>query len=58
MTNTNDRFRNGHQIAAKLVARGGVAFLPMFERMEGEVSRLESTESAVDRAIRLARSGL
>lgn len=41
-------------IAAQIVARDGDAFLPVFLRMEQEVSALEGRETALDRARRLA----
>lgn len=39
---------------ATLVA-GDTAFLPLFERIEAELGALDQRESAVDRAIALAR---
>lgn len=33
----------------------GAAFLPIFERLEAEVAKMRSTESAIDRARRLSR---
>jgi hypothetical protein len=40
--------------AALVVARHGEAYLPLFERMEREVSNLEDKEDALARALHLA----
>lgn len=43
-------------IAAQIVARDGDAFLPVFLRLEQEVSALEGRDTALDRARRMARA--
>lgn len=52
--NRRDRVMRAQQIAAHYTARGGAGFLPVFERMEGEISAMATAESALDRARRLA----
>ena len=54
MSNPRDRIGRGYRAAAHYAATGGAAFLPIFERMEREHAALVATESALDRARRIA----
>ena len=44
--------------AALVIAKHGDAYLPLFERLECEVAKLEKKEDALARALRLAQRQL
>lgn len=54
MNDRRDRITRGLGVAAHYAATGGAAFLPIFERLERENAALGATETALDRARRLA----
>lgn len=55
MSDKRQRIAAGYRTAAHFAALGGTRFLPIFERMEREHSALAASESALDRARRIAR---
>lgn len=54
MNDKRERIACGLRVAAGLVAQHGVEFLPYFERLEREHAQLKATESALERARRIA----
>ena len=48
--------RQALAIVAEVVVRHGVAYLPLFERLEREVAALDDRASALDRARQVAGS--
>jgi hypothetical protein len=49
-------WRRALETAAMIVDRHGAAYLPAFEALERAVAEREASQSALDRARRLARS--
>ena len=50
-----EALKRGRQIAADLVANHGEKFLPIFQRMDDEVSKCEAYEEAFKKALNMAR---
>ena len=44
--------------AAKVVAEYGDTYLPIFERLEKELKEAEKKQSAIDRALKIAKENL
>jgi len=52
------RIRNAMIIVAKLLAKGGEEYLPLYERLERELLECEQKEQTLQRAIALAENAV
>lgn len=57
MNDKRSRIERGMKFVARCVADGGTVYLPIFERLERELAAIDRTESAIERAKRMAGKG-
>lgn len=57
MNDKRSRIERGMKFVARCVADGGTVYLPIFERLERELAAFDRTESAIERAKRMAGKG-
>lgn len=55
---TNEQLREGYRIAAEVVALYGDAYLPLFQRLHGEIQKLSDTAELKSIALQIASANV
>ena len=56
MSIEEERLRRACYIIAKIIERDGTDYLPIYERLEMELEKINRRNSALDRALAMARN--